>query len=54
MPVILATQEAEFRWITVQGQFRQHVSETAISTKKVGIVKHACHLSQAGSEIGGS
>jgi hypothetical protein len=36
MPVIPATQEAEIRRITVQGQTRQEVSKNFISTKKLG------------------
>jgi hypothetical protein len=42
MSIIPATWEAEIRQVVVQGQFKQEVSETPISTKKVGVVVPAC------------
>jgi hypothetical protein len=41
MPVILATEKAEIRRITVQGQLRYKVSETPISTNEPGTAVHA-------------
>jgi hypothetical protein len=50
MTVISATQEAEIGRTTVQGQLRQKVCETPISTNKnLGVVTHASHPSQVGS-----
>jgi hypothetical protein len=49
MPAILATQEEEVGRILVQGQPRQKVQETLISTnKKLGTEAHACHPSYEG------
>jgi hypothetical protein len=50
MPIILATRETEIRRISGQGQPRQKVQETCISTsKKLGMVEYACHPSYVGN-----
>jgi hypothetical protein len=41
MSIIAATQKVDIRRITVQGQYRQKVSETPISTNKPGKVANA-------------
>jgi hypothetical protein len=44
MPIILATWQVEIGRIMDQGQLRQKVCETPISTtKKLDMVRHACH-----------
>jgi hypothetical protein len=47
MPVIPATWEAEMGRITAGSQPRQNVSETPISTNKLGMVVYSCNPSYA-------
>jgi hypothetical protein len=50
MPVILPIWEAEIRMIVVQGQPRQKVSKSYISTnKKLDVVVCVCYPSYMGS-----
>jgi hypothetical protein len=48
MPIILAARKVEITRITVLGQSGQKISETSISTNKLGIVAHACHPNYEG------
>jgi hypothetical protein len=48
-PTILAVWEAKMERFMIQGQPQQKVSETPMSTNKLGTMMHACHPSYKGS-----